>query len=218
MALEKKYDEEGKELSEEQSKHVEKHNQNFKERHVESSYSGYLLSQDTYFVGTIKGVGKVYLHTAVDTFSSLGFALLHTTKEAAAAALLVHNEILPFYRKHGIKAANILTDNGREFCGTEEHPFQLYLSLNEIKHRRTKVASPQTNGFVERFHRSLGEEFFRQAFRKKMYPDVQSLQYDLDKWLYYYNHERPHLGYRNMGRKPYETYKISVENQLKKTQ
>ena len=76
---------------------------------------------------------------------------------------------------------------------------------NEIEHRRTKVARPRTNGFVERFNRTVLDEFFREAFRNKFYATVEELQSDLDNWLSYYNNERPHRGYRNMGRKPIET-------------
>ncbi len=101
---------------------------------------------------------------------------------------------------------HILTDNGREYCGRPMiHPYQIFLGLNDIKHRRTKVATPRTNGFVERFNRTVLDEFFREAFRNKLYTSVDELQADLDKWVDYYNNERPHRGYRNMGRRPVET-------------
>lgn len=99
----------------------------------------------------------------------------------------------------------MLTDNGREYCGKEHHPYELYLALNDIEHRRTKVKSPQTNGFVERFNRTVLDEFFRKAFREKLYTSVDPLQRDLEKWLRFYNEERPHQGYRNLGRRPIET-------------
>jgi transposase InsO family protein len=100
--------------------------------------------------------------------------------------------VLPFYEARHIPVGAVLTDNGREFCGTESHPFELYLALNEIEHRRTKVRKPQTNGFVERFNRTVLDEFFRTVFRTKFYESVEQLQADLDEWLAYYNHERPH--------------------------
>ena len=99
----------------------------------------------------------------------------------------------------------VLTDNGREFCGTERHPYELYLALNDIEHRKTKVRSPRTNGFVERFNGTVLEEFFRPVMHAKLFPSVEDLQADLDAWLHHYNHERPHLGYRNQGRRPWET-------------
>jgi transposase InsO family protein len=184
---------------------IEKANPAFAERHVESSRPGELLSQDTFYVGHLKGVGKVYLHTVVDTYGSYAIGFLHTTKQPEAAVAVLHNEVLPFYRERSIPLNAVLTDNGREFCGTETHPYELYLQLNDIEHYRTKVRRPQTNGFVERFHRTVLDEFFRLAFRQSLYESVDALQRDLDTWLMYYNHERPHQGYRNMGKRPIDT-------------
>ena len=99
----------------------------------------------------------------------------------------------------------IVCDNGTEFCGVAGHPYETYLELNDIEHRRTKVRSPQTNGFVERFNRTVLEGFFRVKFRERFYGSVEALQEDLDAWLAFYNRERPHLGYWNQGRTPYET-------------
>jgi len=202
LKLEEKALEHAIELTPQQVAQIEKANPAFKERHVESSRPGELLSQDTFFVGTLKGVGKVYLHTVVDTFGSYAFGFLHTSKQPEAAVAVLHNDVLPFYQDQHIPVAKILTDNGREFCGTDSHPYELYLQLNEIKHKRTKVARPQTNGFVERFHRTVLDEFFRLAFRTKFYETVAALQSDLDTWLEYYNTQRPHQGYRNLGRRP----------------
>jgi len=208
LALEKKSAEEGLELSADQIKYLEKMNPSFRERHVESSGPGQLLSQDTFFVGTLKGVGRVYMHTVIDTYGSFAFGFLHTTKQPEAAVAVLHNDVLPFYEERGLEVKAVLTDNGREYCGTETHPYEMYLELNEIEHRRTKVRSPKTNGFVERFNRTALDEFYRVAFRKKLYESVESLQQDLDAWLREYNYERPHLGYRNQGRRPWETIEL----------
>lgn len=202
LKLEEKVLEQHIDLTPQQVAQIEKANPAFKERHVESSRPGELLSQDTFFVGTLKGVGKVYLHTVVDTFGSYAFGFLYTSKQPEAAVAVLHNDVLPFYREHAIPVEKILTDNGREFCGTDSHPYELYLQLNEIKHKRTKVAHPQTNGFVERFHRTVLDEFFRIAFRTQFYDSVEILQTDLDAWLEEYNTQRPHQGYRNRGRRP----------------
>jgi transposase InsO family protein len=204
LKLEQRTAEREIELSAEQVAFIEKHNPCFKERHVESSCPGELLNQDTFFVGHLKGVGKVYLHAVVDTYSSFAFGFLHVSKQPEAAVAVLHNEALPFYAQRELKVENVLTDNGREFCGGEGHPYQIYLALNETGHRSTKVKHPQTNGFVERFNRTVLDEFFRKAFRQKLYESVEALQQDLDDWLYYYNHERPHQGYRNIGRRPIE--------------
>lgn len=198
------------ELSPEQVAWIEKANPCFRERHIESSRPGEVLSQDTFYVGVLKGVGRVYLHAVVDTYGSYAFGFLHTTKQPEAAVAVIHNDVLPFYKEKGLAVDAILTDNGREFCGKDTHPYELYLELNDIEHRRTQVRRPQTNGFVERFNRTVLDEFFRIAFRKKFYESVEALQVDLDTWLVHYNTERPHQGYRNQGRRPIETIELFI--------
>jgi transposase InsO family protein len=213
MKLEDKAAKEAIELTAEQVAQIEKANPCFRERHIESSQPGELLAQDTFFVGTLKGVGRVYLHVVVDTYSSYAFGFLHTTKQPEAAAAVVHNDVLPFYREKDIPVKTILTDNGREFCGRDTHPYEMYLQLNDIEHRRTQVRRPQSNGFVERFNRTVLDEFFRTAFRTKYYETVEMLQVDLDTWIDYYNKERPHQGYRNRGRRPIDTINEFVGSQ-----
>jgi transposase InsO family protein len=205
MKLEEKSAQEGIELTAEQVAQIEKANPCYRERHIESSQPGELLAQDTFFVGTLKGVGRVYLHAVVDTYGSYAFGFLHTTKQPEAAAAVLHNDVLPFYQERDIPVKTVLTDNGREFCGRDTHPYELYLQLNDIEHRRTQVRRPQSNGFVERFNRTVLDEFFRTAFRTKYYETVEVLQDDLDAWLVYYNTERPHQGYRNRGKRPIDT-------------
>ncbi len=211
LKLEERVLEQKIELTPQQVGMIEKANPAFKERHVESSRPGELLSQDTFYVGYLKGVGKVYLHTVVDTYGSYAFGFLYTSKQPEAAVAVLHNDVLPFYQDQNISVEKILTDNGREFCGTDSHPFEMYLQLNDIKHKRTKVRKPQTNGFVERFHRTVLDEFFRLAFRSKLYESVEALQADLDAWLIYYNTERTHQGYRNRGRRPMDVIRDYLE-------
>jgi transposase InsO family protein len=199
-ALEKKIS-----LSAEQIKLIEKANPIFRERHVESNCPGELLCQDTFFVGTLKGVGRVYMQAVVDSYGSYAFGFLHTGKLPECAAAVLHNDVLPFYREKGLMVKAVLTDNGPEFCGTDKHSYELYLALNDIEHRKTKIRSPKTNGFVERFNRTVLDEFFRIAFRKNYYEGTEALQQDLDQWLKHYNEERPHRGYRNLGKRPLDT-------------
>ncbi len=205
LKLEERHLKEGIALTAEQIAKIEKANPCFKERHVESKRPGELLCQDTFYVGRLKGVGKVYLQAVEDTFGTYAFGFLHTGKLPECAVAVLHNDVIPFYKEHEIEIGAILTDNGREFCGTDAHPYELYLELNDIEHRRTRVRTPKTNGFVERFHGTVLDEFFRKAFREKFYESVDALQTDLDEWLVHYNTERPHRGYRNMGRRPVET-------------
>jgi len=212
LKLEERAAEQQIELTAEQIALIEKNNPAFRERHVESSRPGELLAQDTFYVGRLKGVGKVYLHVIVDTYGSYAFGFLHTTKQPEAAVAVLHNDALPFYDERDIPVQAVLTDNGREFCGTDTHPFELYLQLNDIEHRLTRVRRPQTNGFVERFNRTVLDEFFRTTFRTTLYESVEALQTDLDAWLLSYNTERPHHGYRNLGRRPIDTINYYIEN------
>jgi len=177
------------------------------QQHIEAPKPGYLVCQDTYFVGTIKGVGKIYHQTVVDAHSSLAFGKLYLSKMPMTAVDLLHDRVLPFYEEHDVDIEHLVTDNGREYCGKPlQHPYELYLSINQIEHRRTQIGSPQTNGFCERFHRTLKEEFFAVAFRKIQYESVDQLQGDLDRYLDFYNRERAHQGYRTKGRTPYKTF------------
>lgn len=215
MRLEEKHLQEGIELSTEQIRLIEKMNPVFKERHVESSQPGELICQDTKLVGTLSGFGKIYVQAAIDTYGSYGFACVFSSKRSEASVAILHNDVIPQYKEWKIDLETILTDNGREFCGTDAHPYELYLQLNDIEHRRTKVRSPQTNGFVERFNRTLKEEFFIPALKKKIYTSIEELQQDLDKWLFHYNYERPHRGYRNLGKRPFDTVKNFIKNEKK---
>jgi transposase InsO family protein len=177
------------------------------EQHVEAPYPGYLLCQDTYFIGTIKGVGKIYLQSVVDAHCSLGFGKVYLSKVPMTAVDVLNDRVLPFYEEHSAEVEHILTDNGREYCGRElKHHFELFLAISQITHRRTEVRSPQTNGFCERFHRTIQEEFFSSAFRNTLYESVAQLQIDLDRYLDFYNRERTHRGYRTQGRTPLQAF------------
>ncbi len=137
---------------------------------------------------TISIITKVKISSSVFlTFSSHAFGFLHISKQPEAAVAVLNNDVLPFYKKLRLPGGAVLTDNGREFCGTENHPFELYLDLNDITHRRTRVKRPQTNGFVERFHRTALDEFYRGALREKVDLSVEALHEDLDHWLRHYN-------------------------------
>ncbi|MDM7993098.1 MAG: IS481 family transposase [Candidatus Fermentibacter sp.] len=211
MKLEERHLAEGIELSADQVAQIEKTNPCFRERHVESSRPGELLCQDTFYVGRLKGVGRVYMQAVVDTYGSYAFGFIHTGKLPECAVALLHNDVLPFYEDRDLDVGAILTDNGREFCGTDAHPYEVYLALNDIEHRRTKVRSPKTNGFVERFNRTVLDEFFRKVFRESFYESTEALQADLDGWLVHYNTERPHRGYRNMGKRPMDTVTLYLD-------
>ncbi|WP_416000494.1 IS481 family transposase [Citrobacter portucalensis] len=173
---------------------------------IETAHPGYLGSQDTFYVGNLKGVGRIYQQTFVDTYSKVAHCKLYVTKTPITAADLLNDRVLPFYASHGLPMLRILTDRGTEYCGkVEQHDYQLYLAINDIDHTKTKAMSPQTNGICERFHRTILQEFYQVAFRKKLYGELGTLQSDLDEWLAHYNNERTHQGKMCCGRTPMET-------------
>lgn len=173
---------------------------------IETEHPGYLGSQDTFYVGTLKGVGRVYQQTYADTYSKVAHCQLYTSKTPITAADMLNQKVLPFYEEHDLPVLRILTDRGTEYCGKpEQHDYQLYLALNDIEHTRTKVRHPQTNGIVERFHKTILNEFYKVAFRKRVYLDLAQLQQDLDEWVHKYNPERTHQGKMCCGRTPFDT-------------
>jgi transposase InsO family protein len=174
---------------------------------IETEHPGYLGAQDTYYVGTIKGIGRIYQQTFIDTYAKIGFAKLYTSKHAITAADLLNDRVLPWYEEQSVRLLRILTDRGTEYNGSiENHEYQLYLAIEDIDHSKTKARHPQTNGICERFHRTIKEEFYDIAFRKKIYTSLDDLQADLDQWMAYYNAERPHSGKYCDGRTPNQTF------------
>jgi transposase InsO family protein len=174
---------------------------------IETHHPGYLGAQDTYYVGTIKGVGRIYQQTFIDTYSKVATAKLYDRKNALIAADMLNDGVLPFFEEHGIGLLRILTDRGTEYCGAREHhEYELYLALEDIDHSRTKAKSPQTNGICERLHRTMQDEFYATAFRKKIYSTLDELQTDLDLWLDEYNNQRTHSGKYCYGRTPMQTF------------
>ena len=173
---------------------------------IETAHPGYLGSQDTFYVGTLKGVGRIYQQTFVDTYSKVASAKLYTTKTPITAADLLNDKVLPLFEEHGLPMLRILTDRGTEYCGRpEQHDYQLYLAVNDIEHTKTKARSPQTNGICERFHRTILQEFYQVAFRKTVFENIDQLQKELDIWIDFYNTQRTHQGKMCCGRTPLET-------------
>lgn len=184
---------------------------------IETHHPGFLGSQDTYFVGTVKGIGKIYQQTFIDTYSRVAIVKLYTEKTAIAAADLLNDKVIPFFEKEKIKLHRILTDRGTEYCGKpQDHTYQLYLGIEDIDHSKTKVRHPQTNGICEKLHRTMQDECYNILFRKKLYNSLDELQTDVDEWLRKYNNHRPHSGRHCHGKTPYQTLLKASILQMKK--
>lgn len=190
-------------LTEEQTRTLERFSPEFRERHIEAPHTGSLVAVDTFFVGTLKGVGKIYLQTVIDCHSRYAWARLYPSKLPVTAVHLMNNDVISTFEQHSAKIDTVLSDNGREFCGRpDQHPYELFLQLGEIEHRTTRVKRPQSNGLVERLHGALLDERFRVEGRRTWFETIDEMQAVLDTYMDGYNQHRPHQGRRMNGRTP----------------
>ena len=217
LRLEQHSKENNIELSENHIKLLEKFDPEFRERHIKADFTGELVAIDTFFVGNLKGIGKIYLQTVVDCHSRFAFGHLYTSKVPVSAVHVLNEKVLPFFEEHECAVLSILTDNGREYCGRmDAHPFELFLQLEGIEHRTTKVRRPQSNGIVERLHRTLLDEHFRIQGRIKFYESLGEMQNDLDSYLQIYNYERAHQGRNMNGRTPHQAFVEGISTSVVK--
>jgi len=180
-----------------------------KTRSLNTKHPGDVIGMDVFYVGCLKGIGRIYQYTGCDTYASFSWAKLYTDKSALSACdfmMHVHNNSLDTPIK------SVLTDNGKEFTThhkSKKHSFERLLKELNIKHRLTKIRHPWTNGSVERFQRTVLEEFYQVTFRKKIYTTIEELNDDLNQYINYYNYKRTHQGKRTNGRVPAELYLLN---------
>jgi hypothetical protein len=126
-----------------------------KEAHGEfkSEYPGYCGAQDTFYVGTLKGVGRIYQQTFIDTYSKVAFAKLYDRKTPVTAADRLNDRVLPFFEEHEVALSRVLTDRGTEYCGTDSHDYELYLAVEDIDPREPRSRAPRPMASVNAFTR-----------------------------------------------------------------
>jgi transposase InsO family protein len=211
LRLEKATAERKIELKEDQIRLIERFSPEFRERHIEAPHTGALVAVDTFFVGALKGVGKVYLQTAIDCHSRYAWARLYPSKLPLTAVHTMNHDVTPSFEEHNAKIEVVLSYNGREFCGRpDQHPYELFLQLEDIEHRTTRVKRPQSNGIVERFHRTLLDEHFRVEGRRTWFETIDEMQGSLDDYLVIYNTKRPQQGRGMNGRTPITVFKAGL--------
>lgn len=217
LRLEKATSERELQLSDEQVRLLERFSPEFRERHIEAPHTGALVAVDTFLVGHLKGVGRLYLQTATDCASRHAWARLYPNKLPVTAVQLLNNDVLPAFEQHDAIIEAVLSDNGREFRGREDrHPYELFLQLEGIKHKRTRVRRPQSNGIVERLHRTLLDEHFRVEGRKTWFETIDEVQIVLDAYLIDYNTMRPHQGRGMNGRTPLKAFRDGIRKPSRK--
>jgi len=216
LRLEKTVREQQIELTDQQIALLERFSPEFRERHIETRHTGDLVAVDTFFVGSLKGIGKIYLQSVIDCHSRYAWGRLYTSKLPLTAVHVLNNDVLPFFEQHSARIDTVLSDNGRENCGRpDRHPYELFLQLEDIEHRTTRVRRPQSNGFVERLHRTLLDEHFRIKGREKWYESLDEMQADLDAYLGVYNTQRPHQGRGMNGKTPAAMFTKSLPKKPK---
>jgi transposase InsO family protein len=166
-------------------------------------WPGHIVALDTFFVGNLKGVGRIYQMTGIDLCSRYGWAKLYTSKEQASSADFLEHWLLPKFFYNKVDVEQVLTDNGTEFTGRK---FQGALEAYGIKHLRIPPGKPIYNGYCERFQRTILEELYQKLFRTKVINTIKELSQELEKYLIFYNFERPHFGLHRDGAKPIDAF------------
>ncbi len=170
------------------------------------------MAVDTFFVGALKGVDKVYLQTVLDCYSRHTRGRFYTSKLPMTSVHVLNETVLPFFEAHEPRVYTILSDNGREFCGRpDNHPYELFLQLEGIEHRTTNIRRPQSHSFIERQHLTLLDEHFRIKGRTTRYESMEQKQIDLDSYLQHYNIQQPHQGRMMEGQTSYSMFKKGLK-------
>jgi transposase InsO family protein len=160
---------------------------------------GDLVALDSFYIGNLKGVGKVYQLTAVDTATrwALVMIVLGVPNGAVTARFVDH--ALRRFRRFGVTARAVLTDNGPEYVA---RAFTAAVAAKGLEHHRIPPRSPNHNAVCERFHGTILQECWRPAFHRRRFTSVRQLQAEADAWLVHYNTRRRNHSDFMRGRTP----------------
>jgi transposase InsO family protein len=174
------------------------------EKIKEGLWPGHIVALDTFYVGNLKGIGRIYQISGIDLCSRYGWANLYTAKDQSATIHFVEESLIPKLFNNGVEIESILTDNGSEFIGSK---FQQMLADYDIGHHRIPKGKPIFNGYCERFQRTLHEEFYQRVFRMRFFKNLDELTQALNEYLVYYNFQRAHFGVVKTGAIPIDVLK-----------
>jgi transposase InsO family protein len=160
---------------------------------------GDLVALDSFYIGNLKGVGKVYQLTAIDTATRWAFVMIVLgTPNGKVTARFLH-QVIRHYRRHGVTVRAVLTDNGPEYRAAT---FTNALAAKELAHQRIPARSPNHNAVCERFQGTALQECWRPAFHRRRFSSIRQLQAEIDAWLNHYNTRRRNHSDFMQGRTP----------------
>ena len=154
---------------------------------------------DSFYIGKLKGVGKVYQLSAIDVFTRFAFVWLVVGSPDAAVSVRFLERLLRHYRRHGITVRAVLSDNGPEYNASA---FSAALAAKGLNHVRIPARSPNHNAVVERFYETILQECWRPAFHRKRFTSARQLQAEADSYVLTYNRRRRNHGDYMRGRTP----------------
>jgi len=160
---------------------------------------GDLVALDSFYIGNLKGVGKVYQLTAIDTATRWAtvMIILGTPNGEITARFLAH--VIRRYRRLGVTVRAVLTDNGPEYIARS---FTTALAAKALRHERIPPRSPNHNAVCERFQGTALQECWRPAFHRRRFTSIRQLQSEIDTWLIHYNTRRRNHSDYMRGRTP----------------
>jgi transposase InsO family protein len=163
---------------------------------------GCQVAADSFYIGNLKGVGKVYQLTAIDVATRWAVMTIVLGPVSAGHTIRFIDHVIRHWRRRGISVRAVLTDNGPEWIAGG---FRTHLATRSIEHLRIPPRSPNHNAVCERFQGTALQECWRPAFHRRRFSSIRQLQAEADTWLIHYHHRRRNHSDYMRGRTPAET-------------